>query len=181
MSLAPPSGHIPCFPIRLDFTFSLFPSSYLPQKLPFFACRTFVFSRLAFYSFASSIFSLSSPPVSLSVRFSHRAPEILTRSGHNRAVDWWSLGALMYDMMTGSVRGREILPHNMQKKNLLIFHTSVVYHPSLYIPSSDLMFSQPPFTAENRKRTIDKILKCKLNLPPYLTLDARDMIKKVIT
>lgn len=33
----------------------------------------------------------------------HRAPEILTRSGHNRAVDWWSLGALMYDMMTGSV------------------------------------------------------------------------------
>ena len=42
------------------------------------------------------------------------------------------------------------------------------------------MFSQPPFTAENRKRTIDKILKCKINLPPYLTLDARDMIKKVI-
>lgn len=35
--------------------------------------------------------------------YSPRAPEILTRSGHNRAVDWWSLGALMYDMMTGSV------------------------------------------------------------------------------
>uniref|UniRef100_A0A3Q1B9P3 Non-specific serine/threonine protein kinase n=1 Tax=Amphiprion ocellaris TaxID=80972 RepID=A0A3Q1B9P3_AMPOC len=33
----------------------------------------------------------------------YMAPEILTRSGHNRAVDWWSLGALMYDMMTGSV------------------------------------------------------------------------------
>ncbi|GLD69429.1 ribosomal protein S6 kinase beta-2-like protein [Lates japonicus] len=32
----------------------------------------------------------------------YMAPEILTRSGHNRAVDWWSLGALMYDMMTGS-------------------------------------------------------------------------------
>ncbi|XP_035767391.1 ribosomal protein S6 kinase beta-2-like [Neolamprologus brichardi] len=28
----------------------------------------------------------------------YMAPEILTRSGHNRAVDWWSLGALMYDM-----------------------------------------------------------------------------------
>ena len=32
-----------------------------------------------------------------------RAPEILTRSGHGKAVDWWSLGALMYDMLTGSV------------------------------------------------------------------------------
>ncbi|KAK5621609.1 Ribosomal protein S6 kinase beta-2 [Crenichthys baileyi] len=70
----------------------------------------------------------------------YMAPEILTRSGHNRAVDWWSLGALMHDMLTGS----------------------------------------PPFTAENRKKTIDKILKCKVNLPPYLTIDARDLIKKLL-
>lgn len=32
-----------------------------------------------------------------------RAPEILTRSGHGKEVDWWSLGALMYDMLTGAV------------------------------------------------------------------------------
>lgn len=32
-----------------------------------------------------------------------RAPEILMRSGHGKAVDWWSLGALMYDMLTGAV------------------------------------------------------------------------------
>ena len=32
-----------------------------------------------------------------------RAPEILMRTGHGKAVDWWSLGALMYDMLTGSV------------------------------------------------------------------------------
>ena len=62
------------------------------------------------------------------------------RSGHNRAVDWWSLGALMYDMLTGA----------------------------------------PPFTGENRKKTIDKILKCKLNLPPYLTQEARDLLKKLL-
>lgn len=43
-----------------------------------------------------------------------------------------------------------------------------------------LILYQPPFTAENRKKTIDKILKCKLNLPPYLTIDARDLIKKVL-
>uniref|UniRef100_A0A7N8YKD7 non-specific serine/threonine protein kinase n=1 Tax=Mastacembelus armatus TaxID=205130 RepID=A0A7N8YKD7_9TELE len=70
----------------------------------------------------------------------YRAPEILMRSGHNRAVDWWSLGALMYDMLTGA----------------------------------------PPFTGENRKKTIDKILKCKLSLPPYLTIEARDLLKKLL-
>ena len=32
-----------------------------------------------------------------------RAPEILQRVGHGRAVDWWSLGTLMYDMLTGAV------------------------------------------------------------------------------
>ncbi|XP_043283406.1 ribosomal protein S6 kinase beta-1-like [Venturia canescens] len=70
----------------------------------------------------------------------YMAPEILTRSGHGKAVDWWSLGTLMYDMLTGS----------------------------------------PPFTSNNRKRTIEKILMCKLNLPPYLTSDARDLIRKLL-
>ncbi|KAL1427436.1 hypothetical protein MTO96_017393 [Rhipicephalus appendiculatus] len=49
----------------------------------------------------------------------YMAPEILTRTGHAKAVDWWSLGALMYDMLTGA----------------------------------------PPYTAENRKKTIEKILR----------------------
>jgi len=29
------------------------------------------------------------------------APEILTRGGHGKAVDWWSLGALLFEMLTG--------------------------------------------------------------------------------
>lgn len=70
----------------------------------------------------------------------YMAPEILTRSGHGKAVDWWSLGALMYDMLTGA----------------------------------------PPFTADNRKRTIEKILKGRVVLPPYLTPDARDLIRKLL-
>ena len=27
----------------------------------------------------------------------------MIHSGHNKAVDWWSLGALMFDMLTGAV------------------------------------------------------------------------------
>lgn len=39
---------------------------------------------------------------------------------------------------------------------------------------------QPPFTAENRKKTIETILKGKINLPAYLTPDARDLIRKLM-
>ncbi|XP_070156783.1 ribosomal protein S6 kinase beta-1 isoform X2 [Polyergus mexicanus] len=70
----------------------------------------------------------------------YMAPEILTRNGHGKAVDWWSLGTLMYDMLTGL----------------------------------------PPFTSDNRKKTIDKILRGKLILPPYLTPDAKDLLRKLL-
>ncbi|CAF1010878.1 unnamed protein product [Rotaria magnacalcarata] len=70
----------------------------------------------------------------------YMAPEILTRSGHGKAVDWWSFGALMYDMLTGA----------------------------------------PPFTAEDRRRTMDKIIKAKLILPAYLTIDARELIRNLL-
>ena len=48
-------------------------------------------------------------PVSLSCML-HRAPEILQKTGHGKSVDWWSLGTLTYDMLTGAVSregGRE--------------------------------------------------------------------------
>lgn len=40
--------------------------------------------------------------------------------------------------------------------------------------------TQPPFTAENRKKTIEKILKGKLLMPQYLSQDARDLIRKLL-
>ncbi|CAF3911039.1 unnamed protein product [Rotaria sordida] len=70
----------------------------------------------------------------------YMAPEILTRSGHGKAVDWWSFGALMYDMLTGA----------------------------------------PPFTADDRRQTMDKIIKGKLVLPAYLSIDGRELIRNLL-
>ena len=44
----------------------------------------------------------------------------------------------------------------------------------------DMLTGAPPFTADNRKKTIDKILKGKLNLPPYLTPDAKDLLRRLL-
>lgn len=70
----------------------------------------------------------------------YMAPEILTRSGHGKPVDWWSLGALMFDMLTGT----------------------------------------PPFSADNRKKTIEKILRGKLIMPPYVSPEAKDLMRKLL-
>ena len=54
------------------------------------------------------------------------APEILNRSGHGQAVDWWSLGALLYEMLTGwppfYSRDQERLFNKIKKCNVDIPH-----------------------------------------------------------
>lgn len=61
------------------------------------------------------------------------------REGHGKAVDWWSLGTLMYDMLSGG----------------------------------------PPFSGDNRRVTIEKILRGKLQLRPYFSNDAKSLLKAV--
>ena len=61
--------------------------------------------------------------------------------------------------------------------NIHILHLNVILCVDQHHSFS--LLGGPPFTAENRKKTIDKILKGKLTLPPYLGLDVRDLIKRV--
>ncbi|VEU22444.1 DEKNAAC103414 [Brettanomyces naardenensis] len=70
----------------------------------------------------------------------YMAPEVIRGEPYDSQCDWWSLGAVMYDMLTGS----------------------------------------PPFTGNNHKRIMDKILKQKVQYPFYLSQDAKDLLRRLL-
>ena len=72
----------------------------------------------------------------------YMAPEVLKGEPYDYSVDWWSLGCVAFDLLTGS----------------------------------------PPFTGNNHKKIMDKIVQSKktLKFPFYLSLDAKDLLRKLL-
>lgn len=104
------------------------------------------------------------------------APEILTRSGHGKAVDWFVVHV--------ELDRKDFIRFSFAKVVLRCFNVRHVdgrcklfYYSSLI--DRQISIFKPPFTADDRKRTMDKIIKGKLVLPAYLTLDARELIRAV--
>lgn len=72
----------------------------------------------------------------------YMAPEVIKGEPYDYSVDWWSLGCVVYDLLTGSA----------------------------------------PFTGNNNKKIIEKILSMKktLKYPYYLSNDAKDFLRKLL-
>jgi len=69
------------------------------------------------------------------------APEIIQSKGHGKAVDWWALGILMFEMLAGF----------------------------------------PPFYDEHPFGIYEKILGGKLTFPMHFDVNAKDLVKKLLT
>ena len=64
------------------------------------------------------------------------APEVLNKKGYNKSVDWWSLGCVMYEMLTGRI------PFPIKKGvklNMKIYEQAVKYPDHLYKNAKDLI------------------------------------------
>ncbi|KAI8100028.1 kinase-like domain-containing protein [Halteromyces radiatus] len=70
----------------------------------------------------------------------YMAPEILMEMAYDNSVDWWTLGILMFEMLTGYT----------------------------------------PFRSANKKKTLDAIQKKKLQLPYFLSNDAKDLLTRLL-
>ncbi|XP_045070117.1 ribosomal protein S6 kinase alpha-6 [Coregonus clupeaformis] len=67
----------------------------------------------------------------------YMAPEVVNRRGHNQSADWWSLGVLMFEMLTGTL----------------------------------------PFQGNDRNETMNMILKAKLGMPQFMSLEAQSLLR----
>jgi len=85
------------------------------------------------------------------------APEIVTGAGHDKAVDWWSLGILLYELTVG------IPPFYSQNVN------------EMYNKIQHGVLRFPPFLSENCKNLIVQLL----NRDPKKRLGSKDDVNDI--
>lgn len=65
------------------------------------------------FNLAKNAILLQERQNTLVIKFNYEAPEIIKSAGHTKTVDWWTLGILIYEMLTG------IVPFYSKNQNIM--------------------------------------------------------------
>ncbi|KAK2507482.1 hypothetical protein MC885_001975 [Smutsia gigantea] len=129
----------------------------------------------------------------------YMAPEVVNRRGHTQSADWWSFGVLMPPAQTqrrrlrwrvvqlaqGTVCASSLAPSSGQAAALptaghgttgCILHDSSEMSPGEPRPF-EMLTGSLPFQGKDRKETMALILKAKLGMPQFLSLEAQSLLR----
>ena len=83
------------------------------------------------------------------------APEMVSHAGHDKNVDWWALGVLIYEMLIG------VTPFYNRNRNMLL----------MKIKNSKVIFpDKTKYKIEYSDEIVDLILKVNNTTHPYINL-----------
>ncbi|XP_058719152.1 cAMP-dependent protein kinase catalytic subunit PRKX isoform X2 [Poecile atricapillus] len=120
------------------------------------------------------------------------APEVIQSKGHGRAVDWWALGILIFEMLSGYIKCcLWVFLINLQPCRMirtkspcldLFILFSVQYCNFKVTGDSSSVWTSlfPPFFDDNPFGIYQKILAGKIDFPRHLDLYVKDLIKKLL-
>lgn len=92
------------------------------------------------------------------------APEVLTETSYTRAVDWWGLGVLIFEMLVG-----EVSPSKLLRARKYFWSRNC----------STNLFSQSPFPGDDEEEVFDSIVNDEVRYPRFLSLEAIAIMRRV--
>lgn len=98
------------------------------------------------------------------------APEVLQGYPYGPTVDWWGLGAVLFEMICGLVRLCAVISF------LYVISLSSAYSPQAIF----LLFPQPAFYSESKLEMLQNILHAPLQLPSSVSEAAHSLLQGLL-
>uniref|UniRef100_A0A9J2PE90 Protein kinase C n=1 Tax=Ascaris lumbricoides TaxID=6252 RepID=A0A9J2PE90_ASCLU len=113
------------------------------------------------------------------------APEVLTENSYTRAIDWWGLGVLIFEMLVGEVSVSSLI--------LGIFFGDLlddsVGHIGILPPFSgddeeeifdSIVNDDPPFSGDDEEEIFDSIVNDDVRYPRFLSIESISIMRRLM-
>lgn len=94
---------------------------------------------------------------------------MLTETSYTRAVDWWGLGVLIFEMLVG-----EVIKQNIYNFPMM----SLIFYQLKFTSIHSIEF-QSPFPGDDEEEVFDSIVNDEVRYPRFLSLEAIAIMRRV--